>query len=177
MFDHLHLGVDKRSSECYNSNIPTNSKMLAMSMFESVVPSSYGRATQRKDHTMSIALSATKPRYGASAQSVAVVPAAAVWDGESVVASGRRVPVAAGSVRTLRVEYRTPQRLPRTAQPGIPRSQTPPTAAVRESNRGNYVLGAIFGAVLCVATVFGGMSSSDAVAPQQPASVSAELAR
>lgn len=95
-----------------------------------------------------------------------VVPAASVWDADASARYGATRSPHVRDVRTLSVVNRTysgaPQRRPRTDHAG----QREVENSRENSNRGNYLLGAVFGVAVFIGTVFGGLTADGGAAPQ-----------
>lgn len=95
-----------------------------------------------------------------------VVPAASVWDADASARYGAIRSPHVRDVRTLSVDNRTysgvPQCRPRTDHAG----QREVANSRENSNRGNYLLGAVFGVAVFIGTVFGGLTADGGAAPQ-----------
>lgn len=95
-----------------------------------------------------------------------VVPAASVWDADASARYGASRSPHVRDVRTLSVDNRTyngvSQRRPRADHAG----QHEVANSRENSNRGNYLLGAVFGVAVFVGTVFGGLTADGGAAPQ-----------
>lgn len=92
-----------------------------------------------------------------------VVSAASVWDADASARYGATRSPHVRDVRTLSVDNRTysgvPQRRPRTDHAG----QREVENSRENSNRGNYLLGAVFGVAVFIGTVFGGFTADGAL--------------
>ena len=95
-----------------------------------------------------------------------VVPAASAWDADASARYGATRSPHVRDVRTLSVDNRTysgvPQRRPRTDHAG----QHEVENSRENSNRGNYLLGAVFGVAVFIGTVFGGLTADGGAASQ-----------
>ena len=105
----------------------------------------------------------------------AVVPPAAVWEPAAPQSVPRRPLRNSPGVRTLSPVDRTQERSLRGARSCASTVNSSSNRRLGNSNVGNYVLGAVFGAAVFVGTVWGGLSidSEASLAPATSSSAAA----
>ena len=95
-----------------------------------------------------------------------VVPAASVWDADASALYGASRSPHVRDVRTLSVDNRTCSSVSHRRPCADHAGQHEVANSRESSNRGNYLLGAVFGVAVFVGTVFGGLTADGGAAPQ-----------